>query len=384
LNTVHQRGPILLVVVALVAAVSALVSCQSIAGIEDRVYQASGTGGQSGGDGGVGTAVSALCKQYCKTVMTACPERDDAKFGVYPSEDVCLAVCPHLDEGDATVKNPKGNTVACRLNQAKLADQSKEFSLYCPAAGPGGAGVCGTNCENYCDLYSKLCPSPIDDCVDKCPALTDKGTFDATIDHDGDTLQCRLVHVSNSAFDPATHCEHATFSPQAFCQADKVTCDHYCQLVMSACTDDLAVYESIDQCKSVCGALDLGKPADTTEDTVGCRTYHSYNAFSTSDPGTHCPHAGPGGDTHCGSGNCPAYCKIAADACPTEFAGAYVDSPGCLEACGKLTGALESKKTVATAEAGGDSVSCRMLNAARGYADPSACAAAVGTAAPCQ
>jgi hypothetical protein len=80
-----------------------------------------------------------------------------------------------------------------------------------------------------------------------------------------------------------------------------VPCDVYCNLVMTACTDEFAMYESERQCLDVCEILPPGTAEDETDDTVACRRYHSYNALAA--PAAHCLHAGPTGDGHCGTEN---------------------------------------------------------------------------------
>jgi hypothetical protein len=354
--------------ISLVSGVLHVAACQSLVGIVDRHYERLSD---------AGSAPSAICIDYCDTVMAACLE----PFAVYPSRNVCLGICRNLDEGDPTTKT--GNTVACRAEQARLAKDSQEMDTYCPSAGPGGAGVCGADCDSYCTLYGKLCPDDASDkCVQKCGVLLDDGTFDAAKNGTGDTLQCRLVHTGNATLDPGTHCPHASLAPHGPtpCAIPTPNCTDYCRVVMGACTGSNAVYESPQQCKSVCAALDVGTSADLEEDTLGCRTYHSYNALDLGV--THCPHAGPGGDGHCGMENCPPYCRLLAAACGAAFP--FTSPDACEADCLNLKGAAkDSHGTVATAKAGGDSVQCRLLHVARAFADQSECAKAI-SGAPCE
>jgi hypothetical protein len=364
--------------VAVLAAVVAVASCQAIAGIEDRTL----------------AQESPLCEEYCTTVMETCVEKPDPdpdkdqRFSVYPSKEACLAVCGHLAAGNPKEAEPTGNTVACRLHAARLAKTSREYREYCPQAGPGGAGECGDDCESYCTLFEELCPNSVIGCIDKCKVFPNDGTFDAIRHHDGDTLQCRLVHVSNSALD-TSHCGHAAFLSSQYCLVSEVTCERYCDVVMTTCPaasgskPDLRVYDNRAQCLEVCGHLDLGDPSDSTQDTVGCRAYHAYNAFVTNQPESHCPHAGPGGDKHCGTGNCPAYCRLLQDACPGEFTSTFTDEATCLKECADLEGAGgDTKMVIANAE--GDNVMCRLYQISRAFQDPTLCASAVGQDAPCR
>ncbi|HVU03468.1 MAG TPA: hypothetical protein VHE30_17030 [Polyangiaceae bacterium] len=352
----------------------AIAGCQSIAGIEERHYDPQANGGG-------GAPATAQCTDYCNTVMEACTDT----FAVYPSKEVCLGVCALLDPGDPA-KAEGTNTVACRAKAAKNAALSGESGDYCPSAGPGGAGKCGEDCDSYCTLYAKVCPETAsENCAAECPVLLDDGTFDAKKNHDGDTLQCRLVHTGNATLAPDEHCWHATLAPKpkSPCAIPTPNCDDYCRVVMAACTGDSAVYENEAECKATCAAFTPGQSDDQTENTLGCRTYHSYNALDIAT--SHCPHAGPGGDGHCGTDNCESYCALLQTACATDFAAAFASADACLTACEKVPGAAkESGATLKTAKSGGDSVSCRLLHLSRALAaptDPSECQAAIaGTA----
>src|SRR6187399_870089 len=146
---------------------------------------------------------SALCAEYCRTVMDTCPEN-------YATYENCLGVCEQLPPGD--FNEPGGNTVACRLNAAHAASHVDplEREQMCQAAGPGGNGACGTNCESYCWLAERVCGevlASLRDCQATCEALGDSERFSvgnspgAELDHSGDTVQCRLVHLSSAAAD---------------------------------------------------------------------------------------------------------------------------------------------------------------------------------------
>jgi len=148
------------------------------------------------------------CDEYCDKVMSAC----DREHAVYASRALCLAVCALLDVGDAV--EPVGNTLACRVMHAKLAERDPDVE--CSAAGPGGGNRCGSDCEAYCALYAQVCPEEagaqardVAQCVTSCGALVDQQSFDVTRDHGGDTIECRLVHVSAASVAAIPHCEHA-------------------------------------------------------------------------------------------------------------------------------------------------------------------------------
>ena len=166
-----------------------ILGCQSIVGIEQREYDPPPPPKEA----------SAQCKQYCADLLRVCTGTD----APYSTKEACLATCALLPPGDPTEPSD-GNSVECRQRQIALAELG-EHSLNCPRAGPGGDGVCGKNCESYCYLFNAACSTiskPLPNCVEACSVLRDTKKFDVVVNHDGDTLQCRLVHVSNSAANP--------------------------------------------------------------------------------------------------------------------------------------------------------------------------------------
>ena len=358
-------------ILAALALALAVFACQTIAGVEERSL--------------------GPCGEYCDAVMQVC----QGEYTVYSSTETCMGVCELLPPGDSL--EPDGsNSVACRLAEVKRASVG-EPDVHCPRAGPAAGGSCGAGaCESYCMLYEQACGSDwftyesMNECIGSCAALRDTGEFDAIHDHDGDTLQCRLVHVSSATVVPEGHCEHARLAPPTAPCADPADeapdCSDYCRVITAACQDESAQYDDVDQCEAVCELLDLGLNADTSNNTVGCRLYHAYNALV--DPWTHCSHAGPTGDGHCGAVDdseqapCDTYCTMVEQACPTEFSASF-GAIGCVESCSDLDeSGRDSEYTVLDGEAGGETLACRMLYASRAVNDPSSCAAALG-GAPC-
>jgi hypothetical protein len=412
--------------VLLAAASGALAACQALAGIEDRKYDPAGSG-EAGAAGATGTGPSAECEQYCSLAKQVC----QGKNTLYPIEAddaTCLATCALLDPG-ILVEPKMANTVACRVNQLLLAQQPETepstIPDFCASAGPGGNGTCGSSCESYCQLFAAACtadfPQAIQaqydqkQCVAKCAGLADNGRFDAQANYTGDTLQCRLVHISaalgTGVDGRLMHCPHAQLQAQTHadpampCIDDPTSpitdCDAFCQLELAECSGEFAVYESRSQCVDVCHALPPGTVGDTSENTVGCRKYHSYNAMDK--PEIHCPHTGPGGDGHCGSGddpsartttgNCESYCLLLQAACnvatpgldsANSFRGNFATQRACSQACGDLPGAGPNQGYSVAPEPTGNSVQCRLLHASRALSKPlEECPAALG-GAPCQ
>jgi hypothetical protein len=362
-------------------------ACQTIAGIEDRRLDPAADD----------PAVSEECKSYCETVMGAC----QGKNAVYTTMELCLGICANFEPGEE--EEPVGNTLACRAFHAQSAELEPDTN--CRFVGPGGGDVCGSDCEAYCDLYAKLCSEndafkDVALCEKACGGLTDLDRFDVVEDHEGDTVECRLVHVSSAAIrsKASEHCPHAAVVPTLpWCigaPKDSPTCDDYCNMHLAVCDGANTQYESRQQCLDVCGALEIGTNDDKTENTAACRRYHAFN--STTLPNQHCPHSGPAGDGHCGhdqvnedtgelefSANCEAYCTLLAAACPAQFDAEMGDQEQCQASCLPLDeSAAESKYTLARAKAS-TGVSCRILHTARAFQDDSACPAAVG-GDPCQ
>jgi hypothetical protein len=154
-----------------------------------------------------------LCERYCNTVAAACPEPNEQ----YASPGACRSVCEKLTPGkpgDSLV-----NTVECRLARAELARATGEPETYCFSAGPGGAGLCGSDCEGFCAVMTQTCTlmGSFDECLPQCalvPNLSDPPdniTYDISVQA-GDSVQCRLFHVSAATLDPLTHCGHAAGS----------------------------------------------------------------------------------------------------------------------------------------------------------------------------
>jgi hypothetical protein len=171
-----------------------------------------GAAGQAeAGDAGQGGSPEqpTLCQQYCTAVMSSCT----AAFAVYTSYETCLSVCAALPQGKQGDRS--GNSVSCRLSAALLAKD--EVPHYCPVAGPGGNGVCGSNCEALCELRAKVCgqygSGDVATCRSDCEQLQDLGNYSTALDveqYGGPHVQCRLYHVSAAAAaDAEKHCPHA-------------------------------------------------------------------------------------------------------------------------------------------------------------------------------
>jgi hypothetical protein len=158
---------------------------------------------------------SAECKEYCERVTGTCREQN----AQYLTVEACLALCERLDfsvESDAGTSD----ALACRLAQARLAKSTGEPGSYCDQAGPGGGHSCGGECQNYCQLLADICPQDyamVDDCPAECAKLASRGTFEVLQDQQGNTVQCRLAHLTSATLDAPMHCPHARFASTAYC-----------------------------------------------------------------------------------------------------------------------------------------------------------------------
>jgi hypothetical protein len=190
-------------------------ACAKLAGIEGAQRdenQTISTGGTQSEDGGT---ADVSCSGYCDSVMEYCTDKNDQ----YTTRELCMGTCKQLPLG--TKADTLVDTRWCRFNQASVAEAlggGTEAASNCLAAGPGGNGVCGTNCASYCLLMQRIClpqwnANFVDaqDCLDKCAALPSLGAFDAAeaVAVGGNNINCRLYHLSAASVSPSIHCPHA-------------------------------------------------------------------------------------------------------------------------------------------------------------------------------
>jgi len=368
-----------------------LSNCQSIIGIKDYTL----------------VTANAECGNYCDLAQASCGGGDSGAYSsIYTSRDTCTAVCGYFDPNPD--HNSALNTLGCR--EGLLLGQEP---MDCPKAGPGGGKPplesCGTNCDSYCSLYSKICPTQFSKefggdsgtpCADACNALPDYGGYNVASDDTGATVQCRFFHLSAAAAAgiDSPECLQSGLRPVDKCTdvaGSDAFCNNFCTYALNACPESLAVYENKTQCFNVCKAMPPGtEKNDISHNTMICRAYHISNVLLISRT-LHCPHIGPGGDGHCGpdvpasmaTGNCESYCLLLEKACDKPSA----DRAQCEQACNDVPGApLNSGYTVSpAADAGAGSgaplpgtLQCRLLHLARALEHPATsmadCTAALG------
>lgn len=154
------------------------------------------TGGETTGPPAEG------CEGYCTLIETNC----GGPFTQYGSPDMCLGACAAFAAG--TPGETSGNTLACRTYHAGVAAGAND--IHCTHAGPGGDMACGSNCEGFCAVAGNACPDAWPDndaCIVACTGFDATEPYDAS-DIGGNTLACRLYHLTAATIDPTTHCAH--------------------------------------------------------------------------------------------------------------------------------------------------------------------------------
>lgn len=171
----------------------------------------SSTTGGMGGTGGAGGGSADLCQDYCVAIMGNCTG-DNAQ---YTDTNTCLESCKALPQ-DGMPGASTGNSIQCRTYHAGMPAKT-DPAMHCVHAGPGGASFCGDNCEGFCAIAIATCNGQWKDmaaCMDPmtgCPAFNDMEKYDAK-DASGDSLACRLYHLTVATQDAATHCPHTVFA----------------------------------------------------------------------------------------------------------------------------------------------------------------------------
>jgi hypothetical protein len=153
--------------------------------------------------GGDDDAPAKDCATYCAMVQANCTVGN----AQYATVDDCLKSCdamPAGKDGDMA-----GNSVACRTYHSGAA--AGDPVTHCVHAGPGGAGVCGTNCEGFCQIVQASCGTQAyaDEatCLSTCALYSPGEKYDIG-DTAGDTFACRLYHATVATNKPMPHCGH--------------------------------------------------------------------------------------------------------------------------------------------------------------------------------
>jgi len=164
------------------------------------------------------------CDDYCNSVLMAC------NASVFPSQVACLSACKNVPGNMNATYVPMSypympatstDNLLCRRYHAQAARMDPV--THCSHATIGN-GVCGSNCEFYCDQFMASCVDTTIAYTSRAACLTSCAGFDATgmwSDTTGNTLQCRTYHalVATQGDLNNTHCVHAAAMPTAYCVA---------------------------------------------------------------------------------------------------------------------------------------------------------------------
>ncbi|MBA3545419.1 MAG: hypothetical protein H0T76_02950 [Nannocystis sp.] len=164
-----------------------------------------GTMATTGTEPTTGEAPALTCADYCTAITANCIGANSQ----YSAGDTCASTCAAFPPG--TLADTADNTLGCRLYHAGAAKDMPE--VHCTHAGPGGADVCGGNCDGFCAIAADACGGTFADdtaCQTACAAYDKTESYDAS-DAEGNTFACRLYHLtvaSSSADAATTHCPH--------------------------------------------------------------------------------------------------------------------------------------------------------------------------------
>jgi hypothetical protein len=151
-------------------------------------------------------------------------------------------------------------------------------------------------------------------------------------------------------------------------------CTDYCNAVQASCTASATEqYTSMQSCLEVCQTLPPGTSGAGSGQSIGCRTTHA--GLAMTDPVTHCPHAGPGGDGACGA-NCDSFCTIAQALC-TGNNQQFSSLTACMTECGGFA-TTPKYSTSAT----GDNFACRLYHLTQAAIDPNTHCSHIPTSSP--
>lgn len=208
----------------------AVVGCFALAGCDDD---------NPATDAGAGSDAAPVlnCANYCSKIMTNCTAGNTQ----YATMNHCLGSCAKMTLGAIT--DMTNNTVGCRSYHADNAvRQGQTPETHCPHAGPGGAAIaptgplpstCGDACTSFCTLNIATCGSTeapitgitpryqnVQACMTACGNFSKAKPYAVSpATPTGDSLACRLYHLTNAAQQYASaspnlmmvdiHCSHA-------------------------------------------------------------------------------------------------------------------------------------------------------------------------------
>lgn len=376
--------------------------CAQVLGLEDREFAAvTIDGGNPDGATPGADGATASCAKYCTDALELCPAGPTGEgVQIFELPSHCEAICPLYPPGDPAT--PTGNTLACRAALLANAREFGEAATICQAAGPGGTGFhgdksCGSDCENFCNLRTKVCaPETEPNCMARCAGLPDNQVTSYNAKQDfasgQDSFNCRMAHLATAAAyqkegkedDRKAHCEHSGIKSTGPCDLaakDKASCADYCKNVMTGCSGDFKVYQDQAQCEAWCGKLPNEAMDSKTANTVRCRRDGAYAVLTGMATERGCEAAGPV-QLECGGSKCAPFCTLLLSTCGTD--GPFKTQQECVTSCEQIPDSKVNLpinlKNAASGNPAKDSLSCRVANLLTAVGgDLRACTNALGT-----
>jgi len=257
---------------------------------------------------------------------------------------MCSNWCTSANITAGTATDMSGNTLGCRINYLKLVSTPNTTDPNCGYGLPGGGGVCGGYCEDYCFFQqNSVCNATYqinsagtfyyNECVQLCNYTFPTTGGDVDISNSpvssSNSVQCRVYHtIAAQAYaNPSYHCPHASITGGGVCGADP--CVPYCAAVDGACTGNNLAYDggTTGQCLPICQNF-IPNPSSRLSqiwgtsglsdanafDDVACRAYHG-GIPSILIPSLHCAHAQQLGGGQCGTDYCAVYNRTYSQIC---------------------------------------------------------------------
>ena len=187
---------------------SSVPAASSAGGASSMAATSSSAGASSSG-------APSACAEFCAGMASQCTGGDRQ----WATQALCQAHCGVMPVGGAA--DTSGDTLSCRTYH--LGNVATLGVSHCAHAGPTGAGICGTACDAYCDVFEAACHThlagsyPYADraaCLSTCAGFAANGAIVST---SGNNVQCRLYHSTVALGDPAGHCGHALPTPTSQC-----------------------------------------------------------------------------------------------------------------------------------------------------------------------
>jgi len=157
------------------------------------------------------------CDSYCATINANCTGAN-RQYGNTPDEAArgCMFTCQAFHWALGVPGDTTGDSLSCRAYHAGLS--ATDAAMHCPHAGPLGGAVCGgTQCTDFCAANLAVCTganaayASLAACMTACAAFPDASTSIASpTTTTGNTLSCRLYHLSEATVDGATYCPQTT------------------------------------------------------------------------------------------------------------------------------------------------------------------------------